>query len=86
MAGCTEIGLLISKNDVKLPVFDTSPVAPIRPRLVCLGLLNPDECGRRKSLQFQRAGGRLGHGIRLPHLKGLRCGLGQYGYYLSKSV
>ena len=24
MAGCTEIGLLISKNDVKLPVFDTT--------------------------------------------------------------
>ena len=22
--GCTEIGLLISKNDVKLPVFDTT--------------------------------------------------------------
>ncbi len=61
-------------------------VAPIRLRLVCLGLLSPDGYGCPKSLRFQRACLRLGHGILLPRLKGLRCGLGQYGYYLSKSV
>ena len=61
-------------------------VAPIRLRLVCLGLLNLDGYGCPKSLRFQRACLRLGHGILLPRLKGLRCGLGQYGYYLSKSV
>ena len=61
-------------------------VAPIRLRLVCLGLLNLDGYGCPKSLLFQRACLQLGHGILLPRLKELRCGLGQYGYYLSKSV
>ena len=61
-------------------------VAPIRLRLVCLGRLSPDGYGCPKSLRFQRACLRLGHGILLPRLKGCRCGSGHYGYYLSKSV
>ena len=61
-------------------------VAPICPRLVCLGLLNLDGYGHLKSLLFQRACLRLGHDIRQPRLTGRRCSLGQYGYYLSKSV
>ena len=40
-----------------------SAVVPIRLRLVCLGLLSPDGYGCPKSLRFQRARLRLGHGI-----------------------
>ena len=40
-----------------------SAVVPIRLRLVCLGLLSPDGYGCPKSLRFQRACLRLGHGI-----------------------
>ena len=61
-------------------------VAPICPRLVCLGLLNLDGYGHPKSWRFRRFCGQLGNGIHQPRLKGLRCGLRQCGYYLLKFV